>query len=153
MDDDDPALIKKKFWSFYKSTSNSCRIPETVSYHGKFKSENKDIANLFNTFFSDQFSTASEYNIEISFEDDTLIDFEFDIDKISGLLRNLNANKAAGPDGLQAKLLKGCARGLAKPLSILYNKCFKLGKLPDKWKLANVVPVFNVQDKVKQKCG
>ena len=48
VDDDDPALIKKKFWSFYKSTSNSCRIPETVSYHGKFKLENEDVANLTN---------------------------------------------------------------------------------------------------------
>ena len=29
INDDDPAIVKKKFWSYYKSTSNSNRIPET----------------------------------------------------------------------------------------------------------------------------
>ena len=36
--DEDPAFIKKKFWSYFKSTSNICRIPETVNYKGKFRS-------------------------------------------------------------------------------------------------------------------
>ena len=147
VNDEDPALIKKKFWSFFKSTSNSCRIPETVNYGGRFRSESTDVANLFNKFFSDQFSSPSNYDIDINFEDDPFHDFKFDENKISGLLRNMNANKAAGPDGLQSKLLKSCARGLAKPLSILFNKCFTLGKLPDKWKLANVIPIFKKGNK------
>ena len=73
---------------------------------GRFRSENTDVANLFNKFFSDQFSTTSSYDIDINFEGDTLHDFKFEENKISGLLRNMNANKAAGPDGLQSKLLK-----------------------------------------------
>ena len=36
-DDDDPALISKKFWSHLKSTSKSSRIPRTVSYNGRFR--------------------------------------------------------------------------------------------------------------------
>ena len=43
--------------------------------------------------------------------------------------------------------MKYCARGLAKPLSIIFNQIFKTGKIPDKWKLANVVPVFKKGDK------
>ena len=47
VNNDDPALIKKKFWSFFKATSNSCRIRETIHYGAKFRSNNLDIGNLF----------------------------------------------------------------------------------------------------------
>ena len=59
----------------------------------------------------------------------------------------MNANKAAGPDGIQSKIMKFCAKGLAKPLTIIFNRCFDSGILPKKWKLANVVPVFKKGDK------
>jgi len=61
--------------------------------------------------------------------------------KVFDLLRKMNANKAAGPDGIQSKLIKMCAKGLAKPLTIIFNKSFKTGFIPKKWKLANVVPI------------
>ena len=147
MNSDDPALVKKKFWSFYKSTSNSCRVPETVNYNGKFRSVKGDVANLFNKFFADQFSTPSNYNIKLNFENDPLANIEFKQHTVFDLLRKLNANKAAGPDGFQAKLLKYCANGLAIPLSKLYTKFFKSGSLPNLWKLGNVVPVHKKGDK------
>ena len=145
--DDDPAFIKKKFWSYFKSTSNSCRIPETVNYKGKFRSKNSDIANLFNKFFSDQFSEPSLYDIDINFENDPFMATKFEENRVFDLLRKMNANKAAGPDGLQSKLLKACAKGLAKPLSVLFHSCFKTGVIPNKWKMANVIPIFKKGNK------
>ena len=65
VNDDDPALIKKKFWSFYKSTSNSTRIPETMNYGNKIRSNSKDVADLFNNYFSDQFPNPSKYDIDL----------------------------------------------------------------------------------------
>ena len=147
IDDDDPALIKKKFWSFYKSTSNSTRIPETMSYSSKVRSNSKDIASLFNEYFSDQFCNPSKYNIEIDFTNDPFSDLQFDKDKIFQLLKRTNVNKAAGPDKIGSKLVKCCARGLSKPLSIIFNRIFKFGSIPNKWKLANVVPIFKKGDK------
>ena len=87
INDDDPALIKKKFWSYFKSTSNTCRIPETVNYRGRFRSENKDVANLFNKFFSDQFSSPSNYEIDINFENDPFRDIKFDEKQVFDLLK------------------------------------------------------------------
>ena len=72
---------------------------------------------------------------------------KFDENVVFGLLRKMNANKAAGPDGIQSRLIKLCAKGLAKPLTILFNKFFETGKIPKNWKLANVVPVFKKGDK------
>ena len=77
MDDSDPALITKKFWSHVKSASNTTRIPETVHYKSKFRSTPKDQADLFNTYFSDQFSAPSNYNIGIDFQRDCNIDITF----------------------------------------------------------------------------
>ena len=147
MNSDDPALIKKKFWSYYKSTSNSCRVPETVHYKSRFRSAKFDVADMFNQFFSDQFSTPSQYNININFENDPLFDIKFCEKTVFGLLGKLNTSKAAGPDGRQAKLLKYCASGLASPLAKLYTKCFRTGSIPKLWKLGNVVPVHKKGDK------
>ena len=63
------------------------------------------------------------------------------------LLQNINSNKAAGPDGIHGKILKNCATSLALPLSLLYNKCYNTGSIPNEWKSANVVPVHKKGDK------
>ena len=144
---DDPALIKKKFWSFYKSTSNSTRIPGTMNYGPKVRSNSKDVASLFNQYFFDQFSIPSKYDIDIDFSNDPFSDLQFDETKILELLKRTNVNKASGPDGINSKLVKFCAKGLAKPLAILFNQIFRTGSIPNKWKLANVVPVFKKGDK------
>ena len=69
-------------------------------------------------------------------------DTKFDEKKVFDLLRKMNCNKAAGHDGIHSKLMKMCAKGLAKPLSIIFNYSFVHGSIPKKWKLANVVPIF-----------
>ena len=145
--DDDPALLKKKFWSFFKSTSNSTRIPETMNYGSKVRSSNKEVANMFNQYFFDQLSDPSKYDIEIDFSNDPFRNMFFDEKTIFDLLIKTNVNKAAGPDKMDSKLMKYCARGLSKPLTIIFNRIFKTGKIPDKWKLANVVPILKKGDK------
>ena len=39
VDDDDPALITKKFWSHVKSSSNLHRIPESVYFKNKIRTD------------------------------------------------------------------------------------------------------------------
>ena len=57
---------------------------------------------------------------------------KFEEKNMFDLLRKMNTNKAAGPDGTQSKLIKMCAKGLAKPLSLLFNKSFETGLIPKK---------------------
>ena len=90
INDDDPALIKTNFWSFFKSTSNSTRIPETMSYDKKVRSNSKDVANLFNAYFSDQFSHPSNYNIEIGFTNNPCSEQSLDEKAIFDLLIRIN---------------------------------------------------------------
>ena len=100
------------------------------------------MADLFNSYFFEQFSNPSKYDIEIDYCDDPFVDKYIDERTIFDLLIKTNENKAVGSDKITSKLIKFCAKSLARPLTILYNKKFKMGKIPDKWKLADVVPVF-----------
>ena len=106
-----------------------------------------DQAELFNEFFYDQFSCPSTYDIPFEPLDEP--DKEFYISRfgVLKLLQNINSNKAAGPDGIHGKILKNCATSLALPLSLLYNKCYNIGSIPNEWKSANVVPFHKKGDK------
>ena len=44
-------------------------------------------------------------------------------------------------------MLKICDKSTCKPLELIFQSCIKHGKFPNKWKLANVVPVHKKSDK------
>ena len=139
--DDDPALITKKFWSHVKSSSKNSRIPDRMYLRETFRESPLDKANMFNQYFSEQFSDKSKYDIDIEWKSDAEFDLNFCPENIKHLLRNINSNKACGPDGIHGKILKNCAGGLAFPLSLLFEISYNSGIIPTEWKLAHVVPI------------
>ena len=147
VDDSDSSLISKKFWNHVKSKSKSTRIPDTVRYGDRFRNNPQDQTELFNEYFSHQFSGQSKYDLDFDCSGNSFVDLYFEIDDIYQILRNLNPSKAAGPDGIHGKVLKYCARSLAYPLSILFNLSYVTGSIPPDWKIALVVPVFKKGDK------
>ena len=144
---DDPAVITKKFWAHVKFQSNSCRIPNCVSYSDQLRYQPKEQAELFNSFFFNQFSDPSSYDIDISYTSDSDFDIDFDHRTVRKLLSEINSNKAQGPDGIHGKILKNCAVGLAYPLTCIFRASYNSGFIPQEWKLANVVPIFKKGDK------
>ena len=56
-------------------------------------------------------------------------------------LRKVKPSKAAGPDGLPAKLLHKCADSLAPAFHPLFQQSVDSGKLPRLWKSSTIVPV------------
>ena len=54
----------------------------------------------------------------------------------------LNANKATGPFSTPTKILKLLKDLLSKPLEILFNCSFSYGVVPDKFKIARVLPLY-----------
>ena len=64
-DPSNPNAITKKFWSYVKSNSNSTRIPLQVHRTNMHANDDQKRADLFNTYFYDQFSEASTYQTDI----------------------------------------------------------------------------------------
>ena len=105
-----------------KASSNTHRIPETVHHNDVFKSDFSDQANLFNNFFYEQFSSPSLYDIDINYS--RSFDIDFNVQQIERILKNLDPNKAPGPDKIHGKVLKTCAKSLAAPLAILFQTSY-----------------------------
>ena len=66
---------------------------------------------------------------------------------VRSVLRNLDNNRAHGPDEIPARLLTETAFKIAPSLCLLFNKSLKNGIVPREWKLANVVPIHKKGDK------
>ena len=145
----DRNILTKQFWSHVKSSRNSSRIPEVISYEGITANEPLAKANMFNQYFYKQFSGPSCYDTNIDFTNDSTFDIDLSDSRIKPLLDNLDINKAQGPDAVSGAVLKNCSKTLAYPLSILFNLSYNTGYIPQEWKLANVVPVHKKDDKNK----
>ena len=141
--EDDPVLITKKFWSHVKSNSKSSRVPETETMHldNRFCNKSSEKAELFNSYFYEQFSGPSNYSTHISWSNDKTFDIDLNRSRVQKLISNVNSNKTSGPDGIHGKILKNCSESLAYPLSLIFKISYITGSLPKEWKLANVVSI------------
>ena len=55
-------------------------------------------------------------------------------------------NKAQGPDGIPARLLKETAKQIAPSLCMLFDKSLRVCHVPDDWKVAYVVPIHKKEE-------
>ena len=85
---------------------------------------------------------ATYYNNNAVSEDLNLQLLETSPEKISSILKDLNASKATGIDNLSGKLLRDGAHVLARPVSQLCNLSIKLNLFPRSCKIAKVKPLF-----------
>ena len=68
------------------------------------------------------------------------------VNGVAKLLRGVKAHKATGPDAIPARLLKEAADQLAPILTSIYRASLQQATVPEKWKKANVVPIFKKGD-------
>ncbi|CAM9365878.1 unnamed protein product, partial [Heterosigma akashiwo] len=61
-------------------------------------------------------------------------------------LQSLDVRKSVGPDGVSPRVLKHCARQLARPITRLFQKVGKSGEFPRSWKVVRVTPVYKKKD-------
>ena len=64
------------------------------------------------------------------------------VEGVEARLLALDSNTAMGPDGIHPLVLKNCAKQLAHPLSIIFNRSLGEGLVPNAWKRSVVIPIF-----------
>ena len=63
------------------------------------------------------------------------------------IIKSVNVNKAAGPDGVSPTMLREAGLSIVKPLTKLINLSLRTAIFPDSWKLAHVLPLHKKNDK------
>ncbi|GAB0207485.1 mitochondrial enolase superfamily member 1 [Grus japonensis] len=63
-------------------------------------------------------------------------------DQVREHLGKLNIHKSMGPDGMHPRVLRELADVIARPLSIIFERSWRTGEVPEDWRKTNVIPVF-----------
>jgi Reverse transcriptase (RNA-dependent DNA polymerase)/Endonuclease-reverse transcriptase len=147
----------KKYWksvrSIYGNSAESsiCSLI-TNSSENRVVTDVSEISELLNECFASisRFESSEEPEVpqDISFITDCRLS-ECYLDKqiIFDILRNLDPDKAVGPDGIGNLILSKCASSLCEPMYIIFRRSMESGVFPSMWKLSNVVPIFKQGDR------
>ncbi len=100
-----------------------------------------------NKFFQSVFVDESdgkviEAKVNYTHEEGSLNDIKFTAEKVHQAIMEIKPGKSGGPDGVRADVLRNCAKQLAVPLSMLFQKSLDNGALPQDWKMANIIPIY-----------
>ncbi|XP_069158324.1 uncharacterized protein [Procambarus clarkii] len=63
-------------------------------------------------------------------------------DEVEKMLKELNKNKAVGPDGVSPWVLRECSHELSILLQLIFQAFLFTGVVADVWKKANIVPIY-----------
>jgi len=111
--------------------------------------ENAELLNaLFASVFTSKTSLQESQVREISGgiwrkEDLPLVDK----DQVREYLSKLDICKSMGLDGMHQEVLRELVDVIVRPLSIIFDRTWWLGKVPEDWKTANGTPIFKKDKK------
>ncbi len=139
-----------KVFDYIRSIKKSSNFPNTVVLNDVSASSDINKATLFNTFFRSVFKSSN-----IPFPNpDSLPDPKLKMDNIEitdldvySVLNSLDPNKATGPDGIPARLLKTCALALYQPIHHIFTQCLEQSYTPTEWRIHQITPIFKSGDR------
>ena len=63
-------------------------------------------------------------------------------DCVRDRLSDLDVHKSMGSDGMHPRVLRELADVIAEPLSIIFERSWRTGEVPEDWRRASVTPIF-----------
>ena len=108
-------------------------------------------AELFNSFFSKQFSLINNGSTLPShmqyLTNNRLSSVTFSQDDIGKIIQSLDSGKAHSHNNNSIRMLKICGSAICEPLAIIFKQCVDTGIFPFEWKKGNIVPIHKNGDK------
>ena len=139
--------------------SNATKSVSKLMSNGIEITNSQDICSEFNHYFSTvgesliKNSSQAHYTNDINYKKycvcstpNSMFCEPVQIDELIQLISNLNNNKGAGPDNIGPRLLKEMTPAIIQPFLYIINLSLSTGVLPDKLKLAKVIPIYKKGD-------
>jgi len=135
---------KKGFISKQKTRKN---VGPLLNKVGALVMGHTEKTELLNAFFASVFSAKAgpqaSQSLEVREEawrkDDLSLVEEV---RVRDHLSKLDIHKCMGPDGMHPQVLRELTDVVAEPLSIIFERSWRTGEVPEDWRKANVTPVF-----------
>jgi hypothetical protein len=135
---------RKKFSNYVKEkTKTKTSIGPLRSETGETTADKNAMANILNNFFASVFTNEDKNNMPAknAETESVLRTVSFTPLEVIRKLNNLRADSAPGPDKIYPRMLKELRYEIADPLSKIFTKSMKTGKVPKNWKEAIVTPI------------
>lgn len=144
-----------KIWegvrSIISTKPSKSNIPTSIRVDGKLETNQIDIANSFNDFFTSIANsirnkippTSKRYSDYLKNPNpDSIFLSPVTQEEIIGIIGNISPGKSSGPNSIPIKILRLLENDISKPISILINLSFESGIFPRSLKTSRVVPVY-----------
>ena len=139
----------KLFYNYINSKTKKKEQILAITDEGVTYDNDKDMSEILNKKFQSVFTK------ETSFDDkqdrpipkQKLGKIKLTQKRVQEVLKNLDKNKAMGPDEISPWVLRECAEELCLPIFMIFTNSLEQGKLPDIWKSAIITPIYKKETK------
>jgi len=131
----------KTFWKYVNSrVKKHNRLSCIQDSNNVLHYDDASKATLLNDYFASVFVLDDDNSMHLNSTDTNIgvVSIFFTELHIVKMIDKLNISKAAGPDGVHAKVVKECSGIFAHIFYIIFHKSLVEGVLPTQWKVANV---------------
>ncbi|KAI5635653.1 reverse transcriptase (RNA-dependent DNA polymerase) domain-containing protein [Phthorimaea operculella] len=133
---------KKKAWTTRGKTAQS-ELSRIRSQDGSIIKGEECVLKRWKEYFESLFEKEDLVEeMTIQEVEDREIDSEIDMDEIVKALKSMKSGKAAGYDRVSVEMLKAGEGVVASQLYLLFNLCWRSGRVPSDWCKAVIVPLY-----------
>ena len=156
----------KAFWKYVKSqTSSRAGLSPLETQNGCLTKDDTEKAEVLNTFFwlltyfqkafglvfASFAISSSKFRQENLETMPTLPDRVFKhpisdpkitYQEVEKAITKLKPDKSPGPDKIHSRILRECSQSMKTPLTVIFQKSLREGKVPNQWKEAHVTPIY-----------